>query len=77
MEKSTSKKEVVKYMLEIFKEAGPRLWIWFAVVIAAGGFAYWHNWDYNTPERLSDPLNWLMMIFLIAWYFIGKRMKVM
>ncbi len=75
---TTDKPNILKAMLHVLlKEMGFRFYIWISVLMAVGGFAYWHNWNLNTPQRLSDPFNWLMMIFVVIWYLIAKRMKIL
>ncbi|MCK5343933.1 MAG: hypothetical protein KAR20_11045 [Candidatus Heimdallarchaeota archaeon] len=35
------------------------------------GFSLHHTWYQNTPERLSDPVNWVVMVVLGILYFLG------
>lgn len=36
-------------------------------------FSVYHTWYQNMPERLSDPVNWVVMAVLAILYFFVLR----
>lgn len=47
---------------------------WYDVVLLVAafsiiGYSIYHTWYQNTPERLSDPVNWVLTTVLLVIYF--------
>ena len=43
--------------------------ILFVILFPVIGYSIYHTWYQNTPERFSDPVNWVTMAVLSVIYF--------
>lgn len=44
--------------------------IMFISILGVGVFSTIYNWNKTSPERLTDPLNWVITVVLITIYLI-------
>lgn len=45
--------------------------IWVMIIIGMVAYVVHDNWLLNTPQRLTNPTNWIYVVVLIVMYFIG------
>jgi len=50
-------------------------WIPFIfIMVGIAIFAGYHNWNSTTPERLVDPLNWILLFVFTGLSFIARKL---
>jgi len=68
--KKTTKLEIIK------KDIGIIGVLWLAVLFSISLYGAYYTWDKTTPEKLSDPIVWVLEISVLLIYLVGRLIKI-